>query len=1252
MWKSILAVASALFIAAGAWATESENLGISILPAPAKVVVDGKVGDWDLSGGRFVCSDPETLREKLACWFHLMYDADNLYVLARWIDETPMNNPGSTKGDYGFAGDCLQFRTIMPNDRCAHWTAWCDREGIDVIDIAYGRGFNEGSVKDATKQGVKQAFLKNADGKGYSQELAIPWKLLTKDATTASAGQRMQITVEPNFTVGSAGRLTMKGIFKPGVTIDRVFTFMGSGCWGYGTFEAQANIKPLPFRLSDAREFPVHMENGLPVIDWTGLIQSKELEGFKAISYTMPADGYISLHIKNDQGQVVRQLLNQSFQTRGEHEVKWDGLTTPHYSTPGMPVEPANYTWEAICHTGIGLRLRGFACNAGSAPWDNGPKTNWGGDHGVPTACATDGKKVYLGWSGAEAGKAMVAVDFQGNVQWRHTRGGMGGAELVAVDGNNIYAVSHGTSIFRITASDASYQLWDGSDSTDLTIKSIWNGVTGADGKPFAGPDRANALEADAGKVYVGFTGANVIAVLDGNSGKLLKKIDLPAPGDIEAAADGKIFAISKGEQVVMVDSQTGAIQSKVAGLRNASGLALDKAGNIYVGVREPDNHVKVFTADGRPVRTIGRKGGRAATGPWQADGMLSISGMVVDPEGKLWVAEALQTPKRVSVWNTETGELVKDFFGPTHYGASGGAINPLDPDVMAGEGCEWRIDPKSGRATCTGVVERRIAGFSKFAAANGRLYLLTGQGMHSESLYNIFERVAEGDYKLRGRITNDGFWADINSDGQQQDNEVQKPGPFGMTGYIGVSMGANADLTLYGMLNKQFVQIEVKEFAPNGAPIYDVANAKPVPGSIGANASPDNRLILAAGATNFECYSTDTGNLLWTYPNTFSGVHGSHAAPPPQVGLIRGAFGTVGAAQLPQPIGAVWAINSNVGEWHLLTGSGFYLTRLFQGDPLKVEWPESATPGAIMDNTPPGLGGEDFGGSMTQGADGKLYVQAGKVGLWNLEVVGLDTVQGIAGTTITITEGEVGQAKAFREKYLQENIGTRRVDVVQKRVELTGNLLNDFNDASQISFKKQDDAAVTSAIAYDGEFLYLGWDVRDSTPWVNSANAAEFMYAHGDTVDFQLGVDPNADAGRGKPVEGDLRLSIGSVQGKPTAVIYKFVSKNKQPKVFSSGVVPRYQVDYVGVIDAAVIKINKRGRDYTVEAAIPLAELGLQPKPGLKLRGDFGVTHSDNGGTDTALRTYWNNQKTGIVNDEVFELMIEPSNWGELIFK
>ncbi len=50
-----------------------------------------------------------------------------------------------------------------------------------------------------------------------------------------------------------------------------------------------------------------------------------------------------------------------------------------------------------------------------------------------------------------------------------------------------------------------------------------------------------------------------------------------------------------------------------IDGLANATSLAVDKVGKIYVGVREPDNQVKVFDAEGKPVSTIGRKGGRAS---------------------------------------------------------------------------------------------------------------------------------------------------------------------------------------------------------------------------------------------------------------------------------------------------------------------------------------------------------------------------------------------------------------------------------------------------------------------------------------------------------------------------------------------------------------------------------------------------------------------------------------------------------------
>lgn len=159
-------------------------------------------------------------------------------------------------------------------------------------------------------------------------------------------------------------------------------------------------------------------------------------------------------------------------------------------------------------------------------------------------------------------------------------------------------------------------------------------------------------------------------------------------------------------------------------------------------------------------------------------------------------------------------------------------------------------------------------------------------------------------------------------------------------------------------------------------------------------------------------------------------------------------------------------------------------------------------------------------------------------------------------------------------------------------------------------------------------------------------------MYASGDTVDFQLGTDPAANPKRTSAAKGDIRLSIGNFQGQATAVLYKFISADKKPRTFTSGVIQGYKVDWVDVLTEAKIKVKVEQGRYIVEAAVPLTALGLDLKPDLSLHGDVGVTHGEASGTRTKLRTCWANQQTGLVDDIVFELQLTPQNWGEIIFQ
>lgn len=1259
-----------------AFATETENLGMQVLPAPGKVVVDGKFDDWDLSGGVLVCGDVENLREKLGVWCHAMYDDKNVYILARWLDETPLNNPGSSRGDYGFAGDCLQFRTITaagtPNERGQHFTAWRDRDGISVVKIEQGTQFKEGVVENAIKEGAQQGFGINADKKGYSQEIAIPWKLLVRDGVVLKAGDKFTLTVEPNFTIGIAGRLSLKDLFKPGITPDRVFTFMASQHWGPAYLEPKGNLTPKPIRLADGREFPMKIEAGLPVIDWTGLIKTKTRQGFRTIAFNMPEDGYVSLNIFGADGTVARQLLSCEFLTKGQHEIPWDGLGTLNWRTPGQPVAPGEYTWEAIWHKGIGLRLVGWAANSGASPWDGRTlQDNWGGDHGIPASIAADSKKVYLGWSGAEAGKALLACDLNGAIQWKNSRAGMAGAELIAIDGDTLYAQHWGGDLYRLETAKGGYTNWKGTESTDVFIKSLWGDEQGM-------PEKADAIDARDGKVYLAFTKANLVVVLDGQSGNLLKRHTIPSPGDVKAVSPSRVLVSSEGHSVLALDPESGKTTPFLTGLKNARALTTDAAGRIYVGLGDPDNQVHVFDAEGKLVQKIGRAGGRPLLGKWASDGLRFVADMAVDAEGKLWVAEADISPKRFSVWDTRTGAFVKELFGPTTYGALGGAINPLDPSLMVGQGCEWKIDSKSGRDTCLGVIHRDGMENARFGVGkNGKLYLAVATRWTFDlGPLHIYERLGDADYKLRatvfytdadgkevpppahgqtGSAKKTAYWCDENGDSQRQPNEITLTD--GLVRLSGWYMPMNPDLAFY-TANGKFA---VTGYSACGAPKYDLANPARLPqpnfDPVGRLGSIDGKYLLSDGPYGvdngqFVCHDIASGKVKWTYPDNFIGVHGSHKAVPPETGMVRGSFGPCGAARFPEPLGNVWIVPTNCGEWHVLTEKGYYLTRLFQGDPLKVNWPEVASPGAILDNIPPGLGGEDFGGSVAQAKDGKLFLQAGKTGFWNVEVVGLEDVQALPGGKLSIGEADVRTAGKFREAYLQEQAANRKAIFRKGSPTFTGDLKKDFARSDEIKFQKADEAAVIVRAAWDDEKLYLGWEVRDATPWKNAASDPIQMYIGGDTVDFQLAADPAAPKDRKEDAAGDLRLSIGNFAGKPTAVLYRKVSAVKKPRVFSSGVVKAYAVDYVEVLTNVEIKVTLRDNSYVVEAAVPLAQLGLKPAANVPLRGDFGVTHGDAAGQRTRLRSYWSNQHTGIVDDAVFELKLEPANWGEISFQ
>ncbi len=1289
------------------FSTPTENNGIDSLYAQKTPVIDGKFDDWRLERGIFVCGDVEKSRDTYGIWIHSMYDQKYLYVLARWIDKTPLNNPGQVLADYGWLGDSLQMRIRTrpdtPDETISHWTCWKGKDGTDTCDVAYGAKLDKGNIRNAKGNGVLQAFSINEAGNGYVQEIAIPWKLIMHGDKPVDESDKLQLGIEANFTLDNGTRLSIKGNFQPGIEPDRVFTNQKFREWG--SLSLFKNIPDTPWflRLADDRKLPMTLADGIPSVSWNILLsqdaKGRTFPGIKEIKFNCPEDGYVSLVIKDEAGKIIRHLVNNQKYPKGENLVSWDGLTEVNWEQPGEVAGQGEYTVHGLFHPKFKIEFKGWAGSQGNPPWENGPTSNWGGDHGPPTACAADKSQVYLGWAVAESGRPLICCDLKGKVLWRKKFGGMSGVKSISADEGVLYVLGgsvksdaiNGGVLYKLDAENGNFLSWDG-DIAELAIKELKKSSD-----TYKGLTTATAVTAVKGRVYLSFSDGNIVMALDGKSGKLLNAYQIPSPvmmcpfpGDRLAVVSGGNYEIvldknskhyfspelKAGSAVYLLNINSG--ESKKIDLRgqsNVLGIAADSSNQLFIGVGEPENQVIAYDREGNIRRTIGMKGGRQLLGEWQQDGMRFLSAMAIDGEGKLWLTESDNYPRRFSIWNTQTGVLEDEFFGPAHYGATGSAIVPDDPTLISGLGCEWRIDHLTGRSKCNAIITRDGMWNSAYVKGeNGRLYFITSTEWRAGDI-KIYEKTAPCQYKLRATFDFKGarnfgsnrkpvdkngkpipsetaYWADRNGDEVKQEDEITRIDE--VLEFNPWYLYAWPDFSMYSG-NKRF---RPTGFTACGAPVFNLLSPEIMP--VAGVGSRNGKISLKVGGdwgrqnSWFEAYDMKTKELLWRYPNNFIGVQGSHSAPSfPQPGLIRGSYGPLNALTFPEPVGDAWIIPTNVGEWHVLTSSGFYLTNIFNGDYMNWRWPDKAVPGADMTDCPSGGGGEDFGGYITVAKDGNVYAQSGHTAYWLLEIKGWDKVVHLPNYNVAITEADMVVATKIREEMLQVVSKKKsRITVKTFSPKFTGNIKADFTKCEFIHFEKSPDTAVDAACSWDAENLYVGWQVKDSTPWVNGASAPEFLYATGDTVDLQVGMDEAANPKRTEPGKGDIRISVGNFKGKPKVVGYRKVSEQKKPKTFSSGVVANYPMDWVGELKAKELKVTTSKDGYTVEIALPWSELGRCPKPGESVNLDFGVTYGDAKGLDTMLRNHWSNQHTGIVNDEVFELKMESNFWGAAKFE
>jgi hypothetical protein len=476
-------------------------------------------------------------------------------------------------------------------------------------------------------------------------------------------------------------------------------------------------------------------------------------------------------------------------------------------------------------------------------------------------------------------------------------------------------------------------------------------------------------------------------------------------------------------------------------------------------------------------------------------------------------------------------------------------------------------------------------------------------------------------------------LWVDRSGDGKPQADEFDFCGD--QLDYAGGSWGhlqhsLSLAMPVADKTGVRIVTIAPHGFLANGTPDYPpldeaIANsATPVPLTPGykrsgvATVRDRQGRFLFNSDPEMSAFSP-AGAPLWTFPNRWSDVHGSHHAPLPEPGVMQGTLAFLGRAPLDDS-GDVVFLNGNHGRCFLLTTDGLYLDEAFAD--VRVSYLKNEYR----------LGGEIFGGSFGRDErSGRYFVQVGHGPYRIYELTGLDRIRR-SGGPLEVSADQVAAAEQRRRRQVT-------TEHQAKTATIPGTLKWTRDGRFPVELKLEADTAR----------LRLHYRVQDSSPWVNNGRDWTTLFATGDSVDFQFATDPAANPQRRGPAVGDKRLVIAPFAGTPVAVLYEHRKPGGQNPIEFTSPWRGEKVDHVEQLAGVRIEVKAADGSYEVKATIPLQAIGLRLVPGERFRADFGVTYGDAGGTDTNLRSYWSNPSTALVDDIPGEIMLTPELWGEL---
>lgn len=1338
--KKCVAAVLVLGLACGMVLARENFPEVDVLPVEGKVKVDGDLKEWPPAAFVETFYDL-SLYPNFSMRIGFLYDAKALYIGAHFVDATPMVNATdpAVNPKEGWKGDCLQVRLISDpaapfpypagkdaNERICHLTMWNDTARQQpVLNQEFGMDYHGMRTRVGKDAGV--AFLKDPNGRGYSLEARIPWENLNAGSRPPVAGDAITLTVQPLWGNDSG---TANAIHFYEVTSRPGFAYQSAASWGRARFMAKGQVvaarsNPALSAGEDAAARPLRIK----------------------LKLDDPQAQTVSLGLFSADKGLVRTLpstVRREAQRRAEFELAWDGL-----DDDGRPVPAGDYQLKILTHRGIGQKFIASLGQSGNPPWRTDDGTGaWGGDWSPPVAAAADSNRVYLGWGVCEAGPALVCVekgfDAKGRIRkiWgsspaMHNDVGMmvtalatdGERLFVAQDGRTyggfkdkqamafaavtIYDVRNGRPLaFPNGKPRLSLLEWDARGQAAESVQPLFERRKTGDFGPHQQGANLVGIGVRGDLLFASLLFSNQVVAVNWKTGEQVAVFPVEAPAGVAVEANGKVLVAAKAG-LLRIDPANGKIEILAPGqLSRPWGVSVDAAGHISVADCGTAMQVKVFSPDGpstgsgqvKLLRTVGKPGGRAWVGAYDATGMLMPAGLATDADGKLWVTERDDFPPRVSVWDAG-GKVVGDFHGPCVPQTDRG-VNPADARRINCQMVEYELDYATGQSKCLATLWRpHVDGWSPVANfgrasrflirhAQGREYGFLDHG-YADRLGVIFIRKGDrfqpcaalgftpcvpvmrwgNEECSSGIIPNPEqwlgpekwktvwdagrkafyspnqlwhTWCDQNDDGVVQPTELSierrdwnDPVAYWFT-------GVEDDLTLTGLGGyDQVYRLPVQGFTAKGVPLYPARrDVKPLFTKL---SKADTSIWI--DAQHQRVYGFDAKGGDSRMRGEYAGVSCYDFAGKLQWLYRPTWLGFAMDAPFWKP-GYVIGVNKFIGQVDLDANHSVLVMPGYYGDYHMLSSDGLWVHEFCQDNR---LGGgatadtvfiENMTGIFYRNAqNGKAYLVGGDIDARVWEVTGLETIR-TTSAPLAITAGDVQAATSAA------HAGKASAVPVLVLQPAPGNLAVDGKTAEwsferAVTINAGPGRGAKVALVYDTNRVYVAFRVEDRSPLVNGATDPALLFKGGDVCDLMLAANPQADPQRKKPVAGDTRLSFSVLDGKPVCVLYQAASTTgvKSPKTFSSPTGSE-AFERVQVLDAAQVAVQRSETGYELEASVPWSEIGFMPKAGVKTLCDVGVLFGTDGGGRTILRAYAANKDTATVEDVPTEARLAPAQW------